>query len=187
VEEVGERLLMLLLVFEDEPEEVAVRLERVGVAEVGAAEVFEGGLAHSPEEVFHLAARGQVLRLLARRLDGVEDALVALVERGESLRLLQQPVRLEDADVREVPDERAVAEAGALVQLRLVGEVEDAERPGARLLHHQRELSGLFVHQSSVRRRTRWFIIPAICGESERTRRCLIPRASRESACASTG
>ena len=31
-----------------------------------------------------------------------------------------------------------------------------------------------------------WFIIPAISRESERTRRCLIPRPSRASAYAST-
>src|SRR5687768_6432427 len=139
---------MLQLVFEDEPEEIAVRLERVVVSEVRAFEVFEDAAPDTSEIVLHLAARREVLRLLARRADGVEDALVTRVGRGEPLRLLQQPVGLEDADVREVPDDGPVAEAGALSQLVFAGEVEDAERLRARLFKHARELFGVWVHSS---------------------------------------
>src|SRR5687768_11687883 len=141
---------MLQLVFEDEPEEIAVRLERVVVVEVRALKVFEDAAPNTLEIVLHLAARREVLRLLARRADGVEDALVTRVGRGQTLRLLQQPVGLEDADVREVPDDGPVAEAGALSQLAFVCEVEDAERLRARLFKRARELFGVWVHAFSV-------------------------------------
>src|SRR3954467_10278434 len=105
---------MLLLVFEYESEDVAAALERVARVEVEGFEVFEHAVSNASKVRLHLRARGQVLRLLARRRDRVEDSFVALVGRGQGLSLLQQPVCLEDARVREVPDDRPVAEAGAL-------------------------------------------------------------------------
>ena len=70
---------MLALVFEDELEDVAAGLQRVRLTEVEAVERFEHALADAAEVGFHLGAARQVLRLLARRADGVEDALVTFV------------------------------------------------------------------------------------------------------------
>ena len=147
LEEVRERLPVLALVFEDELEDVAAARERVGGVEVEAVEAFERAQAHAPQVVFHLAPRGQVLRVLARRPYGVEDALVALVGRGQAPNFLQQPVGLEDPDVREVPDDGAVTEAGAAAQVALFRHVEEAQRLGARPRQGQRDLFGSFVHR----------------------------------------
>src|SRR5437870_1032340 len=116
---------MLALVFEYELEHVAVALEGVTRVEVEAFEIFEHGSANATEVRLHLRALGEILRILARRRDGVEYSLVARVGRGQALGLLQQPVSLEDSYVREVPDDGAVAEAGALVQVALVADTEE--------------------------------------------------------------
>ncbi len=152
LEEVGERLLMLSLVFEDEAEDVALAEQRVWRVEVRLFEAAERALAHAREVGFHLAPRGQVSRLFARRLDGVEDALVVFVGRRLAAQFLQQPVSLEDADVREVPDDGAEAEAGAFAQVLFARRVEKLDGRGAHLRHLARDLFGLFFHQSDSAR-----------------------------------
>ena len=77
VQQVGERLLMLALVFEDELEDVCVAQQRFVRVEIKPSELPEHARTHARQVFFHLAARGQVFRRFARRLDGIEDALVA--------------------------------------------------------------------------------------------------------------
>jgi hypothetical protein len=83
-------------------------------------------------------------RIFARSGDGVEDAFVARVGRGVAFHLLQNPVGFKDADVREMPDDRAKAAAGTLMQMLFGGHhVEQFERRGARRLKHLCELFSL--------------------------------------------
>jgi hypothetical protein len=48
---------------------------------------------------------------------------------------LQQPVGFEDADVRQMPDDRPKAEARTFVQILFARQIEERERAGARLPH----------------------------------------------------
>src|SRR3954464_5044095 len=107
---------MLALVFEYELEDVAAALDGVARVEVEAFQIAEHVVAYASKVRLHLGARRKVLRLFARRRDWVEDSLVARAGRVQALSFLGEPVSLEDADVREVPDYGSVAKAGALVE-----------------------------------------------------------------------
>src|ERR1044072_6522089 len=97
------------------------------------------------EKALHLASRGKILRLFARGVDGIEDALEAFVRRALPHQLLPNPVRLADADVRQVPDDRAKAEARTLVQIILFRHVEEPDRFGTRRRHQPFDLFRLYL------------------------------------------
>src|SRR5205085_9396658 len=92
-------------------------------------------LAHAREINFHLAARREIFGILARRIDWIEDAVVALVQWVFMEELLQNPVALENSYVRQMPDDWTEAEARAFAQIKLARQIEEPQSLRARACH----------------------------------------------------
>src|ERR687883_641641 len=120
----------------DQAEDIAVAEHRVLFIKLNLLQMPQNPVAHLRQIIFHLAARRKILRLFARRADRIKDSLVALVGRRLVLQLLQEPEGLEDADVRQMPDDWAKPEARTLAQILLARQVKERERllPGPRHL-----------------------------------------------------
>src|SRR4051812_24959353 len=139
---------MLSLVLEHEAEDVAAGQQRVGGVEFAPLQMSQHPLPDAREIALHLAACREILRLFARRLDGIKDSLVPLVRRWLAVQFLQEPVGLEDADVRQMPDHGAKAEPRAVTQILFARQVEERERTLARPCHLFRHLFRQPVSQS---------------------------------------